>query len=323
MEKKKEQKNLWKRQTGNGPKKFKFFSDYLKTLEWLLESEKNCIVWTWKELLADTENHFLLCIYPEIYNEELKDIYLALASLFPLPSFKEIRDFMKKCSCFSLSSEQKEEVKSLLKPQEKDVFNKAKKYMDKFCWSSSEQEVVSIIEKMSIEAKTKEEFLAHYGELRRQLPVTQRVAKETRFLNKIRQALSEEEVKNTFLLEIWLIRFQKTIERTIVEYFAEELEEFSQEKKSDIYDALKRANSSSDITTLFLWFFSQYIFHPTLNLLDTGSLFGSKGSEEILKQLMQKFMHQDIPIKIQYSIAKTIKEKKQQTARKQKFWNLF
>ncbi|NUM35744.1 MAG: hypothetical protein HUU50_14450 [Candidatus Brocadiae bacterium] len=300
------------------PKKIKIFSDYLKVLEWTLEAEKQNTPWAWRELLSDKENTFLSYIYPEMQNEELKDIYLSIFDLTPLPSLKDIKDFMKKCNTFQLSQEQKQELKDLLlkKNHEPDVFDKAKQYMDNFCWSSSEEEIIAAIEKIQLDAKAKEEFLKQYGQARHQLHVTQRITRETRFLNKLKQTLSEADTLKVFLFELWMTRFQKSIDSNIVNYFAEETDQLSYEKKADLYDALKRANPASDTTTLFLWLFSQYIFHPTLSLLDTGSFFGSKASEEILRQINTKFMHQEIPLKLQYTISKAIKEKKSANCQK-------
>ncbi len=308
----KDTRQLLTEATQEWPKKIQIFADYLKILEWVLDAEKKNLAWTWRELLENKENSFLLCVYPELQKEDLKDIYLALFELKPLPSLKEIRDFIKKCNSFHLSQEQKQELKDIFKKKDQDseIFLKAKKYMDSFCWSASEEEVIDTIERMPVDARIKEEFLKLYGQARLQLPVAQRIPKETRFLNKLRQSLSEEEIGKAFFLEVWLTRFQKNIDWNIVNYFAEEIEQFPAEKKFDIYDALKRANPASDITGLFLWLFSQYIFNPSLNLLDTGSFFGSKGSEEVLRQLTMKFMHQEIPLKLQYNVSKAIKEKK-------------
>ncbi len=291
--------------------KIQVFSDYLKIEQRILEIESQQIPWNWREFFKDSKNKFLLAIYPELKNPEISDIFLTIFDLNPLPDPKEIKDFMQKCYHFHLQEDHRNQIREILsnsRSSQTECFDRAKAYLDVNCIPWAEEEVRRILEQVPVQTTVKEQFWQKYFDVRKQMAASRRIKRENRFLDKIHQS-SPEEIPNVLLLELWLNKFCTAVEISIVYYFFDEFEQLLPDTQQKIYESLANASQSSDIASFFNWLFHYYLFNPTLQLLDNASIFGGRSSEQILSKLVLKYKLQDIPVRVQAQLVKSIKEK--------------
>jgi hypothetical protein len=248
----------------------------------------------------------LLRIYPELKYRELRDISFLLFSLPLLPSIKECREFMQKAYYWHLTEEDRERLKKSLST---DGFAKANGYLDQVCWSKPEEEVRQTLAKVGLESPKKEEFWQDYLEIRRKLSPEARSYRESRFLAQLEGNINPALLDNILMMERWLMRFQQVVDRSIVMYFREEFATLSAQEQEDVYKTLANTRpTSSDLSNLFTWVFHTCVFQSALRNLDSASWFGARPSETIITALSLKYP-QNIPVKVQFHIARAIKEK--------------
>ena len=80
------------------------------------------------------------------------------------------------------------------------------------------------------------------------------------------------------------------------------------EQKDKIVEMFQNSLHSAKPSTLFQWLFSNYIFEPSILLLNSFSLFEGKRSEEIRRCLALKYQLEEPPLELQYNLIKTLKE---------------
>lgn len=293
------------------PLQLQIFKDYLAISQQIIEEEKKIVGWNGLEFLRETNNAFLQAMYPELKNQALKEIYIAMLSLNPLPNIKDIREFLQKCYHFHLQQEQHHQLHEILtntKDNSTVIFELAKKFLDTHCIPCAEEEIQRLVERIPVEEDVKKNFLQQYLTIRQQLPVARRIQKETRFVDKLHHA-HPQDLEKILLLELWLAKFQLICDAPVIAYFSEAFEHFNEADQNKIYESLSSANNNTDTAYLFHWLFEHYIFQPTLLLLDSASIFESKASDQILNHLATKYQMQRVPTAIQWQISRTIKEK--------------
>lgn len=293
------------------PIQLQIFNDYLLLSQKIIDAEKKQTGWNGFEFLRDTKNSFLQAMYPELKRPDLQKIYLAMLELKPLPELKDIREFLQKCYLFHLQQEHHTKLQEILASGQQDsvlAFDRAKQFLDVYCIPCAEEEICRVVERVPLEEDSKKQFLQSYLEVRHQMPVTKRIQRETRFLDKLHQT-HPQELNRILLFELWLAKFQLVCESTIVSYFSEALDHLNQADRDKIHESLVNATNNTDIAALFHWLFEHHIFQPTLLLLDSDSIFENKASEQILNQLALKYQMQKIPTKVQWQISRTIQEK--------------
>ena len=277
----------------------------------VIAQQTNEAPWDWKPLLENLDYSILQRIYPELKYPELRDIHFLIFDLSPLPSIKETREFMQKCQYWNLTQQDREKIKQALSEPGKEasmLFSNAMGYLDRHCWSLSEESVREMIFRLEIETNKREEIWTEYLEARKKLPLGGRIQKEARLLKQLEGPLEAAELERIFMMELWFIRFQYKVDRTIVNYFVQEFDLLSEEEQRRISQTLQRTRVTSDSYELFNWVFNQFVFLPSLVLLDSASWFGSKPSETVISALSQKYMTH-IPVEVQFNIARFIKEK--------------
>lgn len=290
-------KNVW-------TERLNIFHEYLVIEEWILKQEQASWAWNWRELY--NQNSIILSTaYPELNNEQYREIYLACFDLKPLPSLSEIKDLVQKCKTLRMSEQQRSILLQILCNQietTEEIWDKAKQFVHSSCFSDTEEQISQLFHQLSIQ----DSLVDEYWQARKQLSFSLRTKIEDSFLEKLKVAKTDEQKKKIVLLESWKYRFQVEIQSNIVNYFYQEYDKFKDTQQESILQMLENSGASKPIT-IFQWLFSNYLLEPSLLLLNSISLFESKRSEEIQKKLAIKYPMGE-PIEVQYSIVKTIKE---------------
>ena len=285
--------------------KIKLFQDYLNIARWILQEEEQENIWSWSKFF-EQKNTFLHCVYPELQKES--DLFLSFFALEPLPNFSEIRSLLQKCRNVNISEEKQNQLLAILQERKSDTFKNAKKFVDDFCLTESEEKINQALCNQSHQNFQTKEWTNLYWQARKSLPFSLRTLPETEFIEQIIVAKDSRELSNIVLLELWKCRFQKSINISIVQYAYNELATFSKEQKDKIVEMFQNSLHSAKPSTLFQWLFSNYIFEPSILLLNSFSLFEGKRSEEIRRCLALKYQLEEPPLELQYNLIKTLKE---------------
>ena len=285
--------------------KIKLFQDYLNIARWILQEEEQENIWSWSKFF-EQKNTFLHCVYPELQKES--DLFLSFFALEPLPNFSEIRSLLQKCRNVNIGEEKQNQLLAILQERKSDTFKNAKKFVDDFCLTESEEKINQALCNQSHQNFQTKEWTNLYWQARKSLPFSLRTLPETEFIEQIIVAKDSRELSNIVLLELWKCRFQKSINISIVQYAYNELATFSKEQKDKIVEMFQNSLHSAKPSTLFQWLFSNYIFEPSILLLNSFSLFEGKRSEEIRRCLALKYQLEEPPLELQYNLIKTLKE---------------
>jgi hypothetical protein len=290
------------------PALLQIFSDYLATARQVVAQQN--ARWDWRVFLTTPHNTFLQNLYPELQDDELRDIFLLIFSLSPLPPVSKVREFMRQCHLFDLTSEQKQKLRQLLSEANVSVqqkFEQAVGYVQKSCWSVTEENVRSQLAQTGLEAANKTRLWQEYLSARSKLPATRRIERSKKFSEFLANESDPQKVARRIGQEIWLTRFQGLADANIVRYFAEQLESGSEDKQARIGDILERTPGGGDHLALFGWLFQEYLFFPRLRLFDHGYT-TRRLIEDIITLLATKYTHQ-VLLELEYNMLKSMDEK--------------